>query len=222
MSMLAFLVVVCRWFSTICSLQSLSRAAQISNSAARFRFLSTMVFPTFAAYAATFGKVYNGDEAATLETIYNQAVVEMTAHNADESQTYTQGVNQFTDLTLEEFQALPIRGLATGKYSDLPKVGVHEIPAGEVAADVNWVTKGAVTPVKDQGQCGSCWAFSSTGSLEGAHQIATGELLSFSEQQLVDCAGIKYGNMGCNGGLQTYAYNYYEAGHKAELESTYP
>merc|ERR1712032_1504360 len=121
--------------------------AQISNSAARFRFLSTMVFPTFAAYAATFGKVYNGDEAATRETIYNQAVVEMTAHNADESQTYTQGVNQFTDLTLEEFQALPIRGLATGKYSDLPKVGVHEIPAGEVAADVNWVTKGAVTPV---------------------------------------------------------------------------
>merc|ERR1712222_31295 len=77
---------------------------------------------------------------------YNQAVVEMTAHNADESQTYTQGVNQFTWVTLEEFQALPIRGLATGKYSDLPKVGVHEIPAGEVAADVNWVTKGAVTP----------------------------------------------------------------------------
>merc|ERR1711874_221165 len=89
----------------------------------------------------------NGDEAATREAIYNQAVVEMTAHNADETQTYKQGVNQFSDLTLEEFQALPIRGLATGKYSDLPKVGVHEIPAGEVAADVNWVTKGAVTPV---------------------------------------------------------------------------
>merc|ERR1712032_992234 len=152
--------------------------AQISNSAARFRFLSTMVFPTFAAYAATFGKVYNGDEAATRETIYNQAVVEMTAHNADESQTYTQGVNQFTDLTLEEFQALPIRGLATGKYSDLPKVGVHEIPAGEVAADVNWVTKGAVTPVKDQGQCGSCWAFSSTGGVEGRWEVATGSLKS--------------------------------------------
>merc|ERR1712032_443056 len=150
--------------------------------------LSTMVFPTFAAYAATFGKVYNGDEAATREAIYNQAVEEMTAHNADSTQTYVQGVNQFTDLTLEEFQALPIRGLATGKYSDLPKVGVHEIPAGEVAADVNWVTKGAVTPVKDQGQCGSCWAFSSTGGVEGRWEVATGSLKSLSEQQLVDCS----------------------------------
>merc|ERR1712224_927370 len=167
-----------------------------------------MVFPTFAAYAATFGKVYNGDEAATREAIYNKAVEEMTAHNADATQTYTQGVNQFTDLTLEEFQALPIRGLATGKYSDLPKVGVHEIPAGEVAADVNWVTKGAVTPVKDQGQCGSCWAFSSTGGVEGRWEVATGSLKSLSEQQLVDCSKQ---NSGCNGGLMDYAFSFYES-----------
>merc|ERR1719469_809930 len=71
------------------------------------------------------------------------------------------------------------------------------------ASSVNWVTAGAVGAVKDQGQCGSCWAFSSTGSLEGAHFIATGELLSFFEQQLVDCAYRKYGNYACNGGLQT-------------------
>ena len=90
------------------------------------------------------------------------------------------------------------------------------------ADSVNWVEAGAVTPVKDQGQCGSCWAFSTTGSLEGAHFVATGDLLSFSEQQLVDCAFLAYGNLGCSGGLQDNAYNYYEAGYKAELESVYP
>ena len=90
------------------------------------------------------------------------------------------------------------------------------------ATGVNWVDIGAVTPVKDQGACGSCWAFSTTGSLEGAHFVSKGELLSFSEQQLVDCAGMKYGNYGCYGGLQTNAYMYYEAGYLAELESVYP
>ena len=72
------------------------------------------------------GNQGNGNEAATREAIYNIAIAEMEAHNAVKSQTYTQGVNRSTDLTLEEFQAFPIRGYIAGAKSGLPKVAVHE------------------------------------------------------------------------------------------------
>ena len=127
------------------------------------------------------------------------------------------GHNQFSDWHHAEYKQM--LGYVKGEGVASPKVQIFEETN---ALEVNWVDAGAVTPVKNQGSCGSCWAFSTTGSLEGAHFVATGELLSFSEQQLVSCAGLNYGNYGCYGGLASQAYNYYEAGHKAELESVYP
>jgi len=121
-------------------------------------------------------------------------------HNSRNDATYEMGVNQFTHLTQEEFAS---------KYlgTKVPHSDAHVDEAFISVGDVDWVATGAVTAVKDQGQCGSCWAFSTTGSLEGLSKIGFSNLQSFSEQQLVDCS-IAYGNHGCSGGLMDNAFRY--------------
>merc|ERR1719408_1142551 len=94
-----------------------------------------------------------------------------------------------------------------------------ELDTSNLADELNWVTKGAVTPVKNQGQCGSCWSFSTTGALEGAHFQATGNLVSLSEQQFVDC-DTKL-DQGCNGGLMDNAFEYAKT-TKVMQEKDYP
>merc|ERR1712216_702358 len=113
----------------------------------------------------------------------------------------------FAAMSNEDYKKTML-GFVKPSHGDLPKMGSHVLSGKEAPASIDWSTKGAVTKVKDQGQCGSCWAFSSTGGLEGQWEIATGNLESLSEQQLVDCSKQ---NSGCNGGLMDYAFQFYES-----------
>lgn len=131
-------------------------------------------------------------------------------------------MNQFGDLTNSEFVAI-YNGFNQSLAQSLKKTkNTHDYnPDLQVPDSVDWRTQGYVTPVKDQGQCGSCWAFSSTGALEGQHFRATGQLVSLSEQNLVDCSR-KYGNQGCNGGLMDQAFAYIKDNQGIDTESSYP
>jgi len=168
-----------------------------------------------------YGKTYNGDEEeARRFKIFKDNVDLIHEHNS-KGASYELGVNQFADLTLEEFSQTYLGYTAPSKpYGGAAYLGQHVYNGEALPTSVDWSTQGAVTPIKNQGQCGSCWSFSTTGSLEGANEIATGKLVSLSEQQLVDCAG-SYGNQGCNGGLMDDAFKYVESSALCTEES-YP
>ncbi|KAM7263411.1 hypothetical protein ACFE04_001094 [Oxalis oulophora] len=138
----------------------------------------------------------------------------------------THGVTQFSDLTTDEFksQFLGLRSLKLPNDANQAPV----LPTDDLPDDFDWRDKGAVGPVKNQGSCGSCWSFSTTGALEGAHFLATGKLESLSEQQLVDCdhecdpeeAGAC--DSGCNGGLMNSAFEYTLKAGGLMREKDYP
>ncbi|VDN13716.1 unnamed protein product [Dibothriocephalus latus] len=122
-------------------------------------------------------------------------------------ETYKVRVNAFSDLTPREFAATYLCLQSTPESKPSSRVATFIPVAGRLPDSVDWRERGAVTPVKDQGRCGSCWAFSATGAIEGAVQIKTQKLLSLSEQQLVDCSW-EQGNHGCNGGRVNQAFAY--------------
>jgi cathepsin L len=125
----------------------------------------------------------------------------ISTENSANGNTYTVALNKFADYTPAEYKKL----LGYKKSSALKDGETVVLDTSSLPTSVDWRDKGAVNAVKDQGSCGSCWAFSSVAAMEGHHQIATGSLLSLSEQQLVDCSG-SFGNAGCNGGEMTAAF----------------
>jgi len=183
----------------------------------------------FQNFMTAYNKHYRPAEMRARFTIFRTNFDYIQAWN-NENNGVTLGVNQFADLTNAEFNArykgLNMTALAarTSQTSEpAPRNPTLTCPKSTLLpnATCDWRAANAVTPIKNQGQCGSCWAFSTTGSTEGAHALSKSQLVSLSEQNLVDCSQ-KEGNEGCNGGLMDYAFEYIIKNKGIDTEASYP
>jgi KDEL-tailed cysteine endopeptidase len=174
----------------------------------------------FIDYFTEYNRYYNSfTEVTDRFNIFHDNLYFINDHNANSNSSFTLGINQFTDMTNQEFKDRFVNGLGAVVGSTSCKS--FSSSASGAPSSIDWRAKGAVTSVKDQGQCGSCWTFSATGAIEGAWAISTGKLIDFSEEELVECAGLKYGSMGCNGGQMDGAFKYVIENGQCTL-SSYP
>ncbi|TNN70101.1 Pro-cathepsin H [Liparis tanakae] len=172
----------------------------------------------FKLWMSQFNNVYAPEEYHHRLRIFTENKRNIDHHNAG-NHSFTMGLNQFSDMTFQEFRK---SYLLTEPQNCSATKGGHVGRAGPYPDFVDWRTKGnVVTPVKNQGRCGSCWTFSTTGCLESVNAIATGKLISLSEQQLIDCAS-DFNNHGCMGGLPSQAFEYIKYNKGLMAEDDYP
>ncbi|KAI6649633.1 Cathepsin L [Oopsacas minuta] len=177
---------------------------------------------TWAGFKKIHNRTYVGEEERMRKLIFEDNLRFIEEFNA-QGHSYTVGVNRFADMTNLEYRQMMLGFDNEARLSKKPdnqnNYHVYSMDADDLPAKVDWRKKGIVTPMKDQGQCGSCWAFSTTGCLEGQYALKNGKLDSFSEQELVDCS-TAFGNHGCQGGLMDNAYRYLK-NHTEELNVDY-
>jgi len=174
----------------------------------------------FRQYETDFSKKYKTAEERQLRAQTFSANFEMiTAHNQREDVSWTMGLNHDADLTFAEFRS---RYLMVSQDCSATSTRDLDIDLLSLPENFDWREHGGVSPVKNQGHCGSCWTFSTTGCLESAHLIHHQKALNLSEQQLVDCAQ-DFDNHGCNGGLPSHAFEYihYVGGLEEEQDYSY-
>ena len=176
----------------------------------------------FSNFQERFSKRYETfEEMVSRFGIFRDNLRAIITHNMDTTQNFTMGVNQFTDLTAQEFKDQYVNGR---RDTNLQSFGCKSFASSGsgLPSSVDWRQKGVVNSVRDQGQCGSCWAFATTANAESVWAISTGKLLDLSEEFLVDCAsGVGYYNMGCNGGNPDSAFKYMINNGQC-TESSYP
>ncbi|KAF8796161.1 Cathepsin L like protein [Argiope bruennichi] len=192
-------------------------------SASRHVFFDPELNEHWENFKRVFGKSYNGKEEVARRMIWERRVADVMRHNLHYDlgfHSFRKGINEFSDMEHEEF-VRTFNGFR--RQVDKQNNASSWISPFNVAIPdtVDWRDQGLVTPVKNQQQCGSCWAFSTTGSLEGQHKKKTGQLVSLSEQNLVDCSGPE-GNQGCEGGLMDQAFQYIKDNKGIDTEDSYP
>ncbi|KAM3189150.1 hypothetical protein ACQJBY_067839 [Aegilops geniculata] len=173
-------------------------------------------------WMAQYGRVYkDATEKAQKFKVFKANVEFIESFNA-ENHKFFLGVNQFADLTNEEFKMTKANKGYKASLERAPMGFRYEnVSLDALPATVDWRTKGAVTPIKDQGQCGCCWAFSAVAATEGIVKLKTGKLISLSEQELVDC-DVHGVDQGCEGGLMDDAFKFIISNGGLTGESSYP
>ncbi|EEF31237.1 senescence-specific cysteine protease SAG39 [Ricinus communis] len=167
-----------------------------------------------------FKRVYSDAKEKEIRyKIFKENVQRIESFNKASEKSYKLGINQFADLTNEEFKTSRNRFKGHMCSSQAGPFRYENITA--VPSSMDWRKEGAVTAIKDQGQCGSCWAFSAVAAVEGITQLATSKLISLSEQELVDC-DTKGEDQGCQGGLMDDAFKFIEQNQGLTTEANYP